>query len=422
MKYHSTKGSKKFTLILLVAFSVLLALGSWNPFVPMSTPQEDNNGFDLSQIYSVIFIMYLFFFRLSVPTQLRFSSWKKYLVSFYVFFVLSTIYWSLNDIDFSTGLFFLKLFLSVSLCFLLPTVFLYDIRYLYYSIACFSITCALIAFAFSIGLLEDYIRFANGRVSVFGENPNSTSGRITIAFVLLLYLIIRNPLRWTRLRYLLILLFFPMLIMIMASGSRGSFLILCLCILLFFILTPSINKFKKYLLLFCSILLLLGGIFQISLHNDEFSLFSRLENTIEEGSSGGRDVLNQHAFEIFKDFPIIGKGMLGFSKEMYFRYNETLTVHNLYLYILATTGIIGFILFTAFIFLLMTKVLNIRKKDHLPLIMMVFVCLLAYKTGGILTYLLMWYLFSIVITFIDTIYYERSYSFVSSLESIQKRK
>ena len=111
------KIDSKFTCVLLIIFSILLALGTWNPFLPAADIENENSGFSLAQIYSVIFIAYLFFIRFFNYGQLKFAGWKKYIVLFYITLLLSTFYWSINELSISTAVFFLKFFLSVSLCF-----------------------------------------------------------------------------------------------------------------------------------------------------------------------------------------------------------------------------------------------------------------------------------------------------------------
>jgi len=401
------KIDSKFTCVLLIIFSVLLALGTWNPFLPAADIENENSGFSLAQIYSVIFIAYLFFIRFFNCGQLKFASWKKYIVLFYITLLLSTFYWSINELSISTAVFFLKFFLSVSLCFLLPEIFVRNKKYLYYSLAAFSFACGFVALLFSIGLLDEFTYISKGRVFIFGENPNSTSGRITIAFLLLLYLIFKNPLKWRRRRFWFCLLFFPMLMMIIASGSRGSFLILCMGIIAFFLLNPLVSNIKKYVIFICSVIVLGIAVSLISSRHSEFSLFSRLENSFEYGETGGREKLNSYSLQIFEESPLIGKGTIGYSKEMSVKFNEYRSVHNLYIYVLATSGIIGFSLFMFFMMTLLTKSIQIRKSNHLPLIIFGYVFLLAYKTGGVLTYLLMWYLFAVIISIIDLELYER---------------
>ena len=80
--------------------------------------------------------------------------------------------------------------------------------------------------------------------------------------------------------------------------------------------------------------------------------------------------------------------------------------------------LVGFILFLLFMATLLIKSIQIRQYDHLPLIIFGFIFLLAYKTGGVLTYLLMWYLFSVMISLIDLKLYERQdYNVVDWVES-----
>lgn len=109
------KSDSKLVSILLIFFSILLAFGRWNPFVECS---EDSDGFDLSQVYSVFFIGYLFFHIGLKRTKLVYVQWKPFLVLLYLLLIFSTILWSINDINMSFVLFFGKLFLAMSLCFL----------------------------------------------------------------------------------------------------------------------------------------------------------------------------------------------------------------------------------------------------------------------------------------------------------------
>ena len=157
----------------------------------------------------------------------------------------------------------------------------------------------------------------------------------------------------------------------------------------------------------CGVILLGIAVSLISSRHSEFSLFSRLENSFEYGETGGREKLNSYSLQIFEESPLIGKGTIGYSKEMSVKFNEYRSVHNLYIYVLATSGIIGFSLFMFFMMTLLTKSIQIRKSNHLPLIIFGYVFLLAYKTGGVLTYLLMWYLFAVIISIIDLELYER---------------
>lgn len=164
---------------------------------------------------------------------------------------------------------------------------------------------------------------------------------------------------------------------------------------------PTNSILKKYLLL---IFFIIGGVSFIVYtlqENPDYSLFDRLESSVKNGSTGERDILNRYAWNIFSDYPVIGVGSLGFSDEMMCRYHESRTVHNMYMYILAASGILGACSFFLFLLSIASNVLRIVKKNSLPLIILGFILFLAYKTGGILTYLLMWYLFSVIISFIN---------------------
>ena len=142
--------------------------------------------------------------------------------------------------------------------------------------------------------------------------------------------------------------------------------------------------------------------------NQDYSLFQRLTATVESGEDAGRRELNREAIQIFKDKPLLGVGVQRFQNEMILRFNEERTVHNLYLYILAVSGIVGLICFGLFLFHLSKDSYAIRKGTSLAITLLIYVFFLAYKTGGALTYMLMWYVFGVIIS-LYKIHSSRSY-------------
>lgn len=132
-------------------------------------------------------------------------------------------------------------------------------------------------------------------------------------------------------------------------------------------------------------------------YEGELSIGERMSEMFA-GEDAGRGELNDHALNIFMSNPIFGYGDTGFKNEMIHRFGEHRTVHNLYYYILATTGILGAVPFFFFLGYMLIRSVKIVRKNILPTIIMIFVLLLVDKTGGVLTYSLIWYLFSIVLS------------------------
>jgi len=137
------------------------------------------------------------------------------------------------------------------------------------------------------------------------------------------------------------------------------------------------------------------------LSTGEFSIFERLQSSLDEGGDRVRAELLKSALNIFADNPLFGVGSTNFMHIMRTVYNHSNTVHNMYAHILAISGICGFIPFASFIFNLLKGCYSIMKKNIMPMVLMLFVLILAYKTGGILSYLFMWYIFSLSISFVN---------------------
>ena len=167
------------------------------------------------------------------------------------------------------------------------------------------------------------------------------------------------------------------------------------------------NKLLLAVILPVSIYFFIGYIAEA---NQEYSLFERLTSSFEGGEDAGREKLNRDAFLIFTDNPIFGVGVQHFQEEMILSFNENRTVHNLYLYLLAVAGIVGFSCFIMFLWSLLKSSFKMRMYSALPLTLLVYITVLAYKTGGILTYMLMWYVFAIIIAFYN-LYQDERYAY-----------
>ncbi|MBE6311003.1 MAG: O-antigen ligase family protein [Bacteroidales bacterium] len=397
MKKKVNKKDIQLGTILLVLFSISLALGSFNPLNP-NAYEDESSGVGLVQVISVV---YIFFMILVYKCKTKFISWRVPLCVFFVVITLTTLLQYMEYQTFGTYMNLIKLFLVVLLCLYLPRVFEKDKNKILLSIIVYTITCSVIAVAYMLGLMEEYVRYNGGRLFLFGENPNSMSSRYVLAVIFLVHLLLKNPMRLNAKRWLSIIMLVPLVYIIIASGSRGSFLIIMFCVCMYVFFSNFRNKLVKPL--FC-LVILLSGLYivnKIAESDVEFSLFERLSDTAKSGDDAGRGELNKMAYDIFMDSPIFGVGIQGFTVEMNERFRERLTVHNLYMYILATSGIVGFVAFTLFVLSLLKYSIAIRKKDFLPFILMLFIILLVYKTGGALTYMLMWYVFSINISLIS---------------------
>lgn len=140
---------------------------------------------------------------------------------------------------------------------------------------------------------------------------------------------------------------------IFLTGKRTLITISLLipCIVYYF--DNEINKKSKkmnrivgivFLSIICVILLQIA-----SPYLEDVGIFSRLKNQqINENVDflSGRKVLYESAWEMFEKHPIIGSGWGQFAKTS----GHDTSVHNVYLQLLAETGMVGFVIFIALIF------------------------------------------------------------------------
>jgi O-antigen ligase len=278
----------------------------------------------------------------------------------------------------------------------LTYVFKNNLKLCYQSLMMFSISCALLSVFSYFGLLGSSYEIINDRALLFGENPNSTSTRMALALLYFFYIFIQDPLNYGKSRYFVLLTFFPLIMSIVLSGSRGSLLSLIGGIILLVIF----SKNKKYTKVFLTFITIIGISFIISFLSVNKINLDRFNSFIEEGSTGGREEIWRVAMSIFYDYPFLGVGEAGYLNEMSNRYSIAIDTHNLFIYLLACGGIFSLLLFMLFLSTLFKNVIvNYKKKEVLPLIFLFFILLLMAKTGGVLTYLIMWYLFAIIFSF-----------------------
>lgn len=384
------------TKALLYLFAVSMALGNWNPLLQGGDSEETATS--LSTFIIILLVPYLLF------EANKANWWKnKYTTPLFQFFVIIFISSLLNASTISVSFFvyYTKLLVGILLCSLLPVYFVREPRLIYISLLIYSVACAFVGTAIFMGYGEQYMSIHNGRLWLFGENPNTTSGRYGIAVIVLFYLIFNNPLQLKANHYFLLPFIFPLMSLIVMSGSRGSLLITGMSILLYAYLVNKKNSMQG-LAIFSVVIIPLAVYTVNQMFDSDYSMLERLTRSAnEEGGNEIRDRLFWASYDIFLHNPIIGMGTVDFKRTMLQNYFMDHTAHNMYIYILATSGIVGFTPFAVFLFRLFKKAYSRVKYSFLPLLLLFFICFIAYKTGGILTYLFMWYIFSIIISAVE---------------------
>lgn len=383
---------KNFLFCLLVLFVVFTALGPFNPFGSFDISENGNASSPVTLGVQVLFVISLIFQR---GKGALLKNVALYLCGFSIMWTLMSVLCYYGEIKIEFWIQCVKLGLCIVLFYKLSIFLSVHPKWQSWAMLTFSMVSVSLSVLFSCGLLEPYTIWSGGRAYIFGENPNSSSTRMVLSFLFILYLVIENPLKLGRKRSLLLLFEVPLLIAIMASGSRGSFIVLMFCSCIYFWFLPIHSRLKKVFIMLIGVLMLSFTIYKIAQQNEDFSLMERLTATVEEGDDAGRTELSAAAIKIFRDNPVFGVGELQFRYLMRSEFGFTHTVHNLYWYVFVTTGLFGAFFFFSFIAIILSRVWRYRKICPFALVLFVSMLLIASKTGGVLTYITMWFGFAL---------------------------
>lgn len=370
---------EKIKAISLYLFSFFLAFGKFDPF--------GTNGlyFDILTAATIGIVLI---------TSNVVKEWRKYKNQLIPLFLIGIILFFTGLLYgptiFEKSLFNFKYFAAIIVFWTMSIIFESD-KIRINSILLFSISCGVLALLYHFQFFAGVAEIHNGRLNIFGENPNSISTRMALAFIVIFYYVIENPLRSSKIRFV-VLVFLPyLLLFVIETASRGSFLIMLLgaaVILLF----SKVHKSVKLAIVFFAFGL--GAYFSFLLYDS--GLYERFQ---EDDVSGGRERIWANAINIFYENPI-GVGEAGYTNEMFQRFSTTQDTHNLFLYILITGGVASLILYFVFLWQIFFKAFHALKINKvLNMTLFIFMLLLSAKTGGVITYLIMWYFFAVVNSF-----------------------
>ncbi|MGW9686010.1 O-antigen ligase family protein [Flagellimonas sp. 2504JD1-5] len=233
----------------------------------------------------------------------------------------------------------------------------------------------------------------NGRLLLFGENPNIMGAKASIAFLIAISQLLN---KFSIKRFIIITaICIPFVSIVATSGSRGALIsmFLGLAVLLYFRKTGVLQKWALLIFaLFASSMLI-----TYMLETNPM-MAERMLETVEKGDTG-RNVLWDAAFNIIQDNIIIGSGFEGVRPRMFAYSGINLNPHNIFLYIFIACGLPGIILFMIFLVRLIKLLLLYFKKsgDSLNLVIFVIVIFNMSKQGGSIGKILFWFFFAVLI-------------------------
>lgn len=243
-------------------------------------------------------------------------------------------------------------------------------------------------------------KFAGGRLLLFGDNPNALGLKAVIAFFIVLSNLLNKKFNYPKLISGLFFMY-ALLSLILLSASRGAllFLFVGIAVLVFFM---KISMVKKM------VLGVIGIVFSLFLFNyiiqTNVVFGKRLMRSIETGDTG-RNWLWEAAFQIIEDNLFIGVGHPGVLPEMFKYVGRAIDPHNVFLYVLISTGVIGFYFYMLFLFRLGKSIYKSFRQTGEVVFMVIFFIILfnLAKSGGGIIKLSPWFFFAILMgsTFIE---------------------
>jgi O-antigen ligase len=234
---------------------------------------------------------------------------------------------------------------------------------------------------------------SNGRLTMFGENPNMIGMKAAFVANILFYYIINARSNLYRLFYLGLLI--PIIVMLIAAASRGAFLSIFLGVAIMS-LSQKTSGVKKIVLLFVMGFASFLFFNYVMESNQKFK--TRMELFMDEGETG-RNEIWYAAFNIIEDNFIIGVGKPAALPVMQEYLGKAMDPHNVFLYVLITSGTIGFFFFMMFIYRLGKSLYLSFRIDKNPLFLVLYFILLfnMAKAGGFINKTFLWFFFAILI-------------------------
>ena len=327
-KYDSIQNIQYFFVCLLFAS---LNFEFFAPFV---------DNFSVAMLVAIIYVLVSLLTPIKELFSLKNINKQIYSVfAMYILMVLSSII-NANDSIFNT-----TIFLNIILFWLILNHCRRDNRVFKKGLLWFSISaCSMgICYLNNIGVSID----AGMRVQMFGDNSNGIGIKMaTGALYLINYCLNHSPQKHIyKPVYLLMLI--PMLYLTYATASRTALLIIAIGCITFIILRPSKNKRLKITWLALGVFMLYIGYTMIQ---EQDVLISRMQTTIEDGNTSGRDYIWEKYFCLIAENPIIGVGFTGANNYAMQVFYQIKSPHNVLIEVLLYSGILGLLCFLSLIY------------------------------------------------------------------------
>lgn len=364
---------------LLLPFCSLLAMGK--------IAYSDSS---ISALYVTAALFILFFFILHIKFIVDILKGKSAII---LILVLTLSFSELISTTYANNSEIINIKLIISIFFFLSLSsylkkYPEDLNFIFKSyILGLAILIIMIFFIPGIGIIH------KGKILIIDENPNSTGARLAIGGLMLSNFILNQRTKNIILLTIKITILLSILYLIIMGGSRGALILFFICFGLMIFLS-NLNKQLKITFLSSLTVLIFSAIgYLTSIEGDIGEKWS----SALSGDTAGRTDIWATNIMIFMDNPLFGVGESGFLNAMLYNFGSYKDSHNVFIYLLTSGGIIAFILYTTFLLLLLKNAYLIKNEDNgLRIVLLISAIFLASKTGGALTYLILWFLYAII--------------------------
>jgi O-antigen ligase len=235
---------------------------------------------------------------------------------------------------------------------------------------------------------------AEGRSSVFGQNPNEVGATYATAVIALFGLWTSQAREWIR-RLLPVPMMALIGIALAKTGSRGAILILAIGLLVLLFASPARSKIKHLASLLVFVTALAATLWQMPTVMTRFQEI----NPQNIGENNPRARMAPVLWEMFLRSPVYGLGPDGYQWELtrralpyLIKERKLIDSHNEVLLLLVETGLIGFLLFSTGVAMALAGAWRAwrRAADPLPLALLLPIVIAAATVANPAQHLIFW--------------------------------
>jgi O-antigen ligase len=349
-------------------------------------------GIDLDFLFTKITIVFLFLTSILNYDLIKLNkSLLRYYFPIILYFAVFVYTNYINRSSLSDSYFDYLFFLNILIFIVLGNSFVNDAMLKEKSLIVYAFGNLLLTLIYFLGLGQSGGQLElEGRSTIFDINHNFLGLSLCLTFFILLDQVLTKISKFSYRRTLYLLSLIPLIVFIIATGSRTAFLALIIGLIIILIFSPTISKSKKQLTMISFFVILV--VLWFSVLQNSF-IIRRILDTINDGDTANRDLIWSSLYNLFSDKVIFGVGKSG-----YIRLIGDLSPHNVFLEVFLYTGVIGLLIFLTFYIRIFEKTFKSLKHFNsvLPFVFLVPITGILF-TGQLFDQKVLWFIFAYLI-------------------------